>query len=317
MPIKKLLHNIIRPKVSGLVGIDINANSIRLVEISYFESNYQVEACINIALENPTSDKMIITALKKIIEQNSLKTKDAAVALSHTTVIIKEIEVEKGLTDKEIEDFLQFNIERYTGELTSNISFDYYTIDTPVKTSPHIILRLIMIRREYVEECVKLLQATSLCPKIADIDSYALERVVRHQFKNIVGLIAIINIDHGTILIVVIDYEKTVYVHKDLISDGELDSPSQIVMQLKLKVQPVFSTLHQPIEKIILSGEKATFAGLIEAIHIQFNIQVIILNPFLGMKLSSAVSDQLEQKMARAMAISCGLALRVNEMNSS
>ncbi|CAL7961935.1 hypothetical protein GAMM_20001 [Gammaproteobacteria bacterium] len=161
------------------------------------------------------------------------------------------------------------------------------------------------------KKCIKLLRAANLCPKIVDIDSYALERAIRRQLKDIAGLIAIINIDVGAILIVIIDAEKIVYAHEDFMRMEEMRSVAQIIMQLKLKLQLVFAALHQPLEKIVLAGEKAVLPELRATVNDKFNVQTIIADPFFGMNLPFAVS----QNITSAMLISCGLALRVADGN--
>lgn len=310
MQIKKILQTI-KPKAKSLLGIDINADSIRLVELSCLGSNYQVETCINMPLTASMPDDLVITVLKEMFAQTQIKTKNAAVALSHSAIIFKEIEIVPGLSNKEIEDFLHFNIEKYIGEPANSISFDYQIIDTKGKIDEHITLRLITVRRERVEKCIKLLQETNLRPKIIDIDSYALERSIRQQFKATVGLMAIINIDAGAILIVIIDHEKMVYAHEDFTNRAEIQSVTQIITYLKLKL------LHQPLEKIVLAGEKAALPGLKEAVNTQFGIQTVIIDPFFGMQLSPSISQELVQKIAPMMTISCGLALRVTDVNGN
>ena len=271
-------------KTKNLIGIDIRDNAIRLVELSYLKGNYTVENIL----------RGDIASLK------DLKTKNVAIALPHSAIIFKEIELEQRLTDKEIEDFLQLNIEKYIGEPANNISFDYKIVNM----NDSIILQLITARRECVEKHIKLLQEANLYPKIIDIDSYALERAVRRQVNNISGLVAIINIDHETILIVVLDHEKIVHTYEDFISAEEMQSVDQVVAKLRLK-------LHEPLEKIILSGEGVAIPGLDITINIQFNVETTIIDPFFGMQ----VSEKIDQKIAPAMLISSGLALRVSDDN--
>ena len=316
MQINKILQ-IIKPKPKSLLGIDINADSIRLVELSRFGSNYQVETCINMPLAASASNDFVITVLKEIFAQTQIKTKNAAIALSHSAIIFKEIEIAPGLSNKEIESFLHFNIEKYIGEPANNIGFDYQIIETRAKTYEHITLRLITVRRERVEKCIKLLLEANLYPKIIDIDSYALERAIRQQFEAIAELITIINIDAGAMLIVVLDCEKMVYAHENFTNQAEMQSVTQIVDQLKLKLPQVFADLHQPLEKIVLAGEKAALPGLKETINAQFNVQTVIIDPFFGMQLSPSVSQESVQKIAPMMAISCGLAMRVTDANGN
>ena len=313
MLIKKILHSI-KSKPKCLLGVDINANSIRLVELSITKSNYQIETCINTMLTSPMSDDMVAVKLKGILQQTRPKTKDVAVALSHSAIIFKEVKVAPELSNKELTAFLQFNLEKYIGESADNVSFDYQSIRQPQQKGKRTILQLIVARRDRVEKYIKLLQAANLCPKVIDIASYALERIARQQYKNFSGLIAIINIDYETILIVVINQKKIVYVHEDFVNTAAMQSTAQITMQLKLQLQFVFAALPQPLEKIILAGEKATFVGLNNSVSEQFNIPTVIINPFFALRLSPTVSQESVQKIAAAMAISCGLALRAADV---
>jgi len=313
MKIKKPLFSFWR-KVDRLLGIDIGQNFVRLVELSYCNSGYQVEACLNIELnDDKGSDEAIVAVIENMLKQNPSKTKDTAVALSHSVVIFKEIKVDADLSAEETIEFLQFNLAEYVGETKNDISFDYQVVDSQTKTNNNVTLRLIAARRERIKKLVKLLQAVNLNSKIIDVDVYALERAVRLQLKNIVGLVAVININYGNIFIIVIDHKKIVYAHEDFIGSENLESVTQVVEQLNLKLQLLHSGLPQPLEQVILAGEKAMLFGLVDAVNSQLNIRVTLADPFSGMQLSAAVSSEAVQQVAPMMLISCGLALRVSD----
>lgn len=88
-------------KTSCLLGVDIRQDFIRLVELSCCGSEYRLEACTNLVLiESEMSDEVIISALKSVLEQVSPKTKDVAVAFSHTVVVFKEFQVIAGWSSK-------------------------------------------------------------------------------------------------------------------------------------------------------------------------------------------------------------------------
>jgi type IV pilus assembly protein PilM len=303
MQIRKILQKI--KSKAKMVGVDINSNSIRLVELSNFGSGYKVEKCMSVALAANASDSVIVAALKSIFAQLQL-TKNVAIALPHSALFFHEIKIEQNLSERELEDFLQFNIEKYTNESASNINFDYQIIKSPKQINDDILVRLIVVRCEQIEKSIKLLQQADLYPKIIDVDSYAVERVVRKQLKEITELIAIINIENDAILIVIIDHEKIVYTNKEMANPETMQSVKQIIRQIKAKLQ-------QPIEKIVLAGEKSDLVGLSEAISMEFNIRTVVIDPFLGMKLSSVVSKELKQIKFSAMLISCGLAMRVSD----
>ena len=304
MLLKKILRSF-KPKPQRLLGIDLNSHAIRLVELSFSQGNYQVETWANITL--PLIE-MNGTKLSTIIQQSKTTTKIAAIALSHSEIIFKEIKVISGLSPKKLNTFLQFNMEKYIGTTADSVSFDYHLVQQVTTKEKHILLQLAAARRERIVQYLQLLQAANLSPKIIDVNSCALERIVRHQLKNIIGLVAIINIEIDSILIVVINHEKTIYTHEDCIT-ATMQTTAQITEQLILKLQLVFAAVTQPLNEIILAGAKATAAGLDITVSEQLKIPTTVLNPYLNMRWSTNITKTSDA----AMTISCGLALRVTD----
>jgi len=314
MRIKKGLLGFKRNKSTRLLGIDIRQNFIRLVGLSYVDSKYWIEACVNLELANLViSDEIIVSAIKNILRQISSKNKSVAIALSHTVVVCKEIQVACDLSPKDIDEFLRFNFAEHMGESKKNINFDYQAIETTMATNNLIKLQTVAVRQERAEKLVKLLQAANLCPKIIDVDVYALERAIRLQCKDIEKLTAVINIDYGCVLIMVLDSKQIVYMHEDIVDKESLVSIDQIVELFDTKLRLIYSVLSQPLNQLILGGEKGLLPGLANAMSNKFNIQAMVADPFLGMELSAAVSQEHVSRLSPLMLISCGLALRVRD----
>lgn len=312
MQIKKILQNF-RPKEKALLGVDLGAHFVRIVVLSYFDSYYTVEACISMQSDDAMSDNEIIAALKKISIQTQFTTKDAAIALPDSMIIVKSIKVESGLTAKEVKGFLQFNLAGHVGESTSQASFDYQIIARTIDKDKQQKLQLVAARQAHVDKYLAILRTANLRPKIVDIKSHALARAVRWQYRNIAGLIAVVNIDCDDVLIMMINQERISHHHESMISTARMQSLSQVLEYLKGKLQPLLTTSQQPIEKLILAGERATLSGLVEAINKHFNVSAIVFNPFMGMKFAPTISQEYVQKYAPAMLVSCGLALRATD----
>ena len=302
MLLKKILHGF-RLKPQRLLGIDLNSHAVRLVELSFSQGNYQVETWANITLPPGEINGAMLSA---ILQKNRTTTKITAIALPHSAIIFKEIKVISGLSTKELNAFLQFNMGKYIGTTADNVSFDYRVVQQGVIKEKHILLQLAAARRDKIAQYLQLLKAANLSPKIIDVNSYALERIVRHQLRNIVGLIAIINIEIDSILIIVINHEKIIHAHEDSIITT-MQTTAQITEQLILKLQLVFTAVTQPLNKIILAGAKAEELGI--TVNKQLKIPTTVLNPYLNMRRSN---NAVETSTA-AMAISCGLALRVTD----
>lgn len=298
--------------IAGLLGIDIRANFVRLVELSYCNSKYRLEACAHAVIrDGDTGDEAVIDAIRMLVKQISPKTKAVAVALAHSVVTCKEVEVDSSLSHEETLNFLQFNLNEHFCASNNNICFDYYPVDE--ETKKDVVTKkykLVAVLRERIESWRRLLRAVDLCPKIIDVDVYALERAVRWQLKKVVGLVAIINIDYGNILIIVIDHEKIVYVHEEYIGGDNLKTVVQIIEQLDFKLRMVYAVLSQPLNEIVLGGERLLLPGLVTEVSSRLNVQAVSANPFLDIPLDSAVVPELAYEVAPMMMVSCGLALR-------
>jgi Tfp pilus assembly PilM family ATPase len=289
-------------KPKRLLGIDITANAIRLIELSYPRpNNYKIEACLNIALEAHCSEDVIIEKLKEIAAKNLIKTRDTAIALSHAAVIFKELDISFALTAKEIIEFLKFNIKKHLSEsgelgeadeLIGNINFDYY-IDPATKTKQHAKIKVFATKSFQVARYLEILKKANFCPKIIDINSYAAARAIFRQVEDVFKPIAVININYESILIVIINNKKIIYAHEDFVD----------IKQMVTKIQLVFARVLQQPEKIFLAGEEKVFSLLQEEIASKFKIPIVIAEPFFGLQHSLNVAPE--------MLVSCGLAMRV------
>ena len=90
-----------------MLGIDIEGDSMRLVELRKISKGYCVE---NYAIGT-------IDDLAKI----KARIKHAAIALPYSDVFSKVIQLDAGLDDDEIENYLLVNMEKYTGIAAQNI----------------------------------------------------------------------------------------------------------------------------------------------------------------------------------------------------
>lgn len=312
MILKNVLLNF-KQKSLRLLGLDIRPNCIRMVELVRDETKYQIAACKRMALDEPiSSDDMLISIMKNILEEVRPETRDTAVALPYSNAVFKEVDIPSDLSSKEIDDFLRFNLGGCFGDSEENLSFDCQLLaeeggDTTKK------VQLVAVKSEQVEKWRRLLLKLELVPKIIDIDACAIERAIRYQEENITGLVAVVNIDCGHVLITVLDDKKLVYTLEDFVGEKDLGSITQIVEQITLKLHQITSVLSQLPNQLILAGEKAMLPGLVEALRDKFSCSIIIADPFSNIQFSQNLDPELISKVSPLMLISFGLALRVGD----
>jgi len=310
---KNILLNL-RRKKSHLLGFDISPNYIRLIELSYSNSECQIEACKQVILdESAKSEEMAVFALSGMLKQMVLGTRTVAVSLPNSHVVSKEIDLPVGLSPKEVDEFLLFNLEGYFGCSAAQVGFDYQAVKDGDVDGVTSKVRLVAVKNEYIEKWSNLFCKSGLMLEIIDIDSYALERAIRYHMKNIEGLIVIINIEFDHVLIVVLDEVNMVYCHEDFFAEDNFRTVEQILEQLNLKMLLMLSTITKIPDQLVLAGGKAMLPGLVSAIKNKFNIETTIADPFNGMSFSQNIDLEEAYKISPVMLISFGLALRAKE----
>jgi len=295
MKIKKMLLNSI---VSGvnLLGVQIEKDFVRLVELSLNSHRYRVQACLNIDFKELT-DETIIGELKKM----DLNSKFVVASLSHSVVTFKEIEVLKNLSSKELEKFLRFTLAKDMGEQENKIIFDYQIIEEGFSKK----VQLVAVKAKYVERQIEIFKKLGLCLKAIDVDIYALERAVRHQLKIIKGLVVIINIELGRIFVLVLDDKKIVHMCENFIDAGD----KNLLELINSDLEKIQADISQSIYQVILAGKKAS-CSLVEALGSKLKINVSLVNPFFDVEVSPNINLDKMQKISPMMPVSFGLALR-------
>jgi type IV pilus assembly protein PilM len=299
--------------VRRLVGIDIRQNFIRLVELSYINAKYKVEACINAPLaQAKITDEIVVATIKDILSKNSLKSDETAIALSHNEVIFKEFKITAGLSHKEIKKFLGFNFSRLSGEKAEDFVIDY-AIDAGGITDKMVKLQTVGVKTNITARLASLLHKAKLELCVIDVDIYALERAIRFQLGPVLGLTAVVNIDYNQILIIVFDDKKVIYFHEDNVDEDDFSTSDQVPDLIKSKLHVAGSSLTGSFARIVIGGEKARLPRLVDEIKSRVDLPIILAAPFSNMELSESICRESIAQLSPLMLISCGLALRVKD----
>jgi type IV pilus assembly protein PilM len=278
--------------------VEVGRDFIRLVELSYSRQKYRVQSCVNLDLPD-SSDETVIRVVRNLLKERGIKTKQVVVALSSSVVTFKEVYVACGLSSEEEEKFLRFSLAKEMDLLEEEVVFDYQVGGV---TDGLRSLQVVGVERKDVERQIQLFKEAKLHLQAIDIDIYAIEQAVRFQLPKIEKPMAVINIDRGRLLVLVLNDKKIIDTYEEYINIDESKA-----------WDPIYAKLPQPIDQIVLSGRKDKLFGLIRSINDQLNIKIIIAYPFLNMEFSQDVSSEKIQEMAPLMLVSCGLALRVGD----
>ena len=174
-----------------LLGLDITASSVKLIELSAHRGGYRVEAFAAEACPPETvSDSTIIDAeavgdaIRRAVRRSRSRTREAAIALSGDSAITRVIEMPRHLRGAELEERLELEVERRIPFPMEEVSFDF-DVDGPSSRHPDMQdVLIVAARTESVEQRQAALEAAGLLARVVDIEALAVEkgcRLLSHQ----------------------------------------------------------------------------------------------------------------------------------------
>lgn len=348
-------------KKAPLVGLDISSSVVKLLELSRQggkgSTKYRVEAYAveplpaNAVVENNIADPEAVgQAIKKAVKKSGTKAKEAAVAVSGSSVITKTISMAASLSDKDIEAQIEMEADQYVPYPLEEVNIDFEIIGPTPKNPEMVDVLLAACRSENVDDRVAALSIAGLGCRLVDIEAYALERAcgeLASQWPN--GgenlTVAVADIGANTTTLNVLHGNKTIYTREQNFGGRQLTEEIQrryglsleeagmakrngglpdsygpevldpfkeaIAQQVNRAIQFFLgATPYNNVDLVVLAGGTSCIPGVDDLIQNRLGVDTLLANPFTNMALGSSVSAQLLSNDAPAMMIACGLALR-------
>lgn len=343
-----------KPK-KGLLGVDISSTSVKLLELSVKDGRYCVESYGLMPLqENSVVEKNILDteavgdALERVINLANPKATQAAFALPTSMVIHKIIEMDADMTDDEREVQIRMDAEQYIPFPLEEVSLDFEILPDRPSAANRVNVLLVATRTENVDTRIEVLELAGLTPKVADVESYAIERafsVIADTLPMGVQTVGILDIGHTMTTLSVMQQGKIIYTREQVFGGKQLTQDVQnryglsyeeagrakkerslpddfetevldpfleaMVQQAARSLQFFFSSSqYNEIDHILLAGGTANIPGLAKLLQQKLGYRVTTVNPFLQMGFSPQIDIKRIEKDASSLMVACGLALR-------
>lgn len=171
----------LRRPPAPMLGIDISASSIKLVELGQDKSGaWVLERCAIEPLEkgsvsdgNIEKFEDVAEALRRLVKKSGTKAKQVAMALPHTAVITKRIVLPAYLSEQEMELQVESEAGRYIPFPLDEVTLDFCVVGPNATSSEDVDVLLAASRREKVEDRQGLAEAAGLQATVVDVESYA------------------------------------------------------------------------------------------------------------------------------------------------
>lgn len=350
------MFGLFNKKTPTVLGLDISSSSVKLLELSKANDRYRVESYAvaklppnTIVEKNINEVDGVSDAVKKVIELSKSKLKLAAVAVSGSAVITKEIEMEAGLNDDQMDSQLALEADQYIPYPLDEVAMDFESQGPVDDDESKVIVLLAACRRENVDLRVEALEAAGLETKIVDVEAYAMERAF-----SLIGdgsqeddnhAVAIVDVGATTTTLSVLVGGKHVYTREQLFGgkvlseeiqrrygmsadeadeakqkgglpddyESEVLAPfrDQVVQQVTRSLQFFFSSSQfNDVDQIVLVGGVASMPGIAELVEEKVGTSTRVANPFGSMTVAPRVDAMALANDAPALMLACGLAMR-------
>ncbi|MGH8015492.1 MAG: type IV pilus assembly protein PilM [Candidatus Zixiibacteriota bacterium] len=161
------------------IGLDVGANSVKLVKLDHTKSGYSVAAIgirefppEAIVADEIRDREAVIFNIQSLIDQTDPKIKDVVVSISGHGVITDRFTIDKK-TGADAEQAILFETEQRAPFDIDDVSLDYHIIKTDDEANKMDVL-LVAARKEYLAMFLELIQDCGLRPVIVDDDSLAI-----------------------------------------------------------------------------------------------------------------------------------------------
>ncbi len=339
----------------GLIGVDISSTTVKILELSVKNGRYWVESYgLSPLLDGSVVEKSILNpeavadALERAVNIANPQSQNVASAVPTSMVINKVIEMDADMSDEEREVQIRMDAEQYIPFPLDEVSLDFEVLNDKLATPNRVNVLLVATRSENIESRIEVLEIAGLTPKIADVESYAVERafeVFSDTLPMGVNLVGILDIGHTMTTLSVMQNGKIIYTREQVFGGKQLTQDVQnryglsyeeagrakkdrtlpddfetevlmpfleaVVQQAARSLQFFFSSSQfNEIDHILLAGGNANIPGLAKLLQQKLGYRVTIANPFLQMGFSPQIDLKKIENDAPSLMVACGLALR-------
>ncbi len=226
-------------KSAPILGVDISATAIKLLELSRSGSKYRVESYAVEALPpNSVSDKTINDieavgeAVARAVKKSGTRTKQAAVCVAGSSVITKMISMPSGLSDDEMESQIQIEADQYIPFPLEEVAMDFEVVSESQEGADRVDVLLAASRSEIVDNVVASIELGGLSAKVVDIEAFAIENTIDLMCKDLPAgtsteAIAVADVGSAITTFSVMENMKTMYSREESFGGAQLTEDIQ------------------------------------------------------------------------------------------
>jgi len=292
----------------------------------------------------------VADAVRRVVQKSGTKTKQVVMAMPQSAVITKKIVLPAGLREEEMELQVETEANQYIPFSLDEVSLDFCVLGPSPTSAGDVEVLIAASRKDKVQDRQGLAEAAGLTPIVLAVESHASRLAMGRIIAGLPNegrdaLVALFEIGADTTSLKVLRDDELLYdrdqafggaqltqlisrqygfsfeeaeakkLSGDLPDDYEstilvpfVDSLSQ---EIGRALQYFFtSTPHHKVHYVMMAGGTATLPGLKDRVTDLTGFASMVVNPFDGMQLGSAVRESRVRREAPSYLTACGLAMR-------
>lgn len=296
-------------KAQSLVGLDIQANEVRLLHLKQHRKSLRIEnfAIAQLPLgamkEEAIHDRQAVSqTIKHLVSETHTHGSAAVIALPGNSIIKRRIKLPGYLSAEECEEELTTRLDHYLTGMDAQLCFDFVRLGA--NDGEHQDVLLVAARQDQLQDYVETVNQSGLVTKVVDADVFALARVAQHCVANEVerkSALAILDVNLTTAQFIVTQDNEIIFSHHLL--------TQELIAQVKYALQLCLSSHRNvTITSLFLTGNYSCFDEIAHVLTHECKIASAAANPFASVKKAEGL-DALSTNAAR-MSLCFGLAMR-------
>ena len=339
-----------------LIGIDISSTAVKLLQLARTGDRYRVE---HYAVEplppNAVVEKNLVQveavgeAIRRAVARSGSRLKNAAAAVSGSSVITKLINMPASLSEEDLESQIELEAVNYIPYPVEEVNLDFEVLGPVAGNGEMVQVLLAASRSENVEMRASALELGGLTAKVIDVEAFAIENAFSLMAGSVNtpkdGLVALVDVGATMTTLNVLRGGRSLYTRENVFGGKQLTDevmrryslsyeeaglakrqgglPESYEVEVldpfkEAMVQQVSRLLQffyagsefNRVDQVVLAGGCASIPGIAAMVEEQLGIPSTVANPLAQMTLGPRVQAHALAQDAPALMIACGLALR-------
>jgi type IV pilus assembly protein PilM len=217
------LGTLLVKKRPPMLGVDISASSVKVLELSQAGEHFRVERYAvepmpqNAMVEHSITEvDQVAQAIARAVKRSGTRLKHAALAVPGSHVISKIVSMPAGLSDRDMQTQIEMEADRHIPYPLDEVNMDFHVLGSTSEGADQVNVLLAACRKEIVDDYAAVADGAGLTPTVIDIETYAMENAYGLIARNMPGAgmektVAVMDIGATTTTINVMHNSHSVY----------------------------------------------------------------------------------------------------------